>query len=154
MEKKIDSQLVRFIHDNLQETVRESERFLNGKLDEEELRKVADEVWATNAQAPVAKIRGPCAGRRIDEFVDIAVDSGCTLRTTPFFADLVEQVVHNLVSPARQEANCSLAQAEIGHHAGGRRGSDLSGGRSVGGEGAARRVSGWRIWSRRACSYL
>lgn len=95
-EKQIDSQLIRFIHDNIQETLRESERFLNGKLDEEELRKVADEVWATNAPAPVAQFAGHVHGGAIDAFVALAVDGWLHLRATPFFADLLEQIVHNL----------------------------------------------------------
>ena len=95
-EKQIDSQLIRFIHENIQETLRESERFLNGKLDEEELRKVADEVWATNAPAPVAQFAGHVHGDAVDAAVILAVDFWLHLRATPFFADLLEQIVHNL----------------------------------------------------------
>jgi hypothetical protein len=96
MERKIDAQLVHFIHDNLQETIRESERFLNDALDEGELHKVADEIWATNAPAPVSKFAGHLHGAAFDAFVDIAVDFWLHLRTTPFFADLLAQIVHNL----------------------------------------------------------
>jgi len=95
-EKQIDSQLIRFIHDNIQETLRESERFLNGKLDEKELRKVADEVWATNAPAPVSHFAAHVHGDAVDAFVALAVDFWLHLRATPFFADLLEQIVHNL----------------------------------------------------------
>ncbi len=95
-EKQIDSQLIRFIHDNIQETIRESERFLNGKLDEEELRKVADEVWATNAPAPVSHFAGYVRGDAVDASVALIVDFWLHLRATPFFADLLEQIVHNL----------------------------------------------------------
>ena len=95
-EKQIDSQLIRFIHDNIQETLRESERFLNGKLDEEELRKVAEEIWAANAPAPVARFAGHVPGDAVDAFFALAVDFWLHLRATPFFADLLEQIVHNL----------------------------------------------------------
>jgi hypothetical protein len=95
-EKQIDSQLIRFIHDNIQETLRESERFLNGKLDEKELRKVADEVWTTNAPAPVSHFAAHVHGDAVDAFVALAVDFWLHLRATPFFADLLEQIVHNL----------------------------------------------------------
>jgi hypothetical protein len=96
-EKQIDSQLIRFIHDNIQETVRESERFLNGKLDEHELRKVADEVWATNAASPVSRYAGYLHANSISAFVAIAVDFWRHFRKTPFLMELLEQIVHNLM---------------------------------------------------------
>ena len=96
-EKQIDSQLIRFIHDNIQETIRESENFLNGKLDSEAMRKVADEVWATNAPSPVSTFAGHVHAGSIDESVAIAVDFWRHFRETPFFLELVEQIVHNLM---------------------------------------------------------
>ena len=96
-EKQIDSQLIRFIHDNIQETIRESENFLNGKLDSEEMRKVADEVWATNAPSPVSQFAGHVDAGSMDASVAIAVDFWRHFRATPFFLELVEQIVHNLM---------------------------------------------------------
>ncbi|MBP6440919.1 MAG: hypothetical protein KA259_04865, partial [Caldilineaceae bacterium] len=85
------------IHDNIQETIRESENFLNGKLDSEEMRKVADEVWATNAPSPVSQFAGHVHAGSIDASVATAVDFWRHFRATPFFLELVEQIVHNLM---------------------------------------------------------
>ena len=95
MEKTIDKQLIAFIHENIQETIRESERFLNGALDEQEMRKVTEELWATNAPTTMATLTSHTNAPSVNDVVEIVVDFWLHFRTTPLFLELVKQLVHN-----------------------------------------------------------
>jgi hypothetical protein len=93
MEKNIDKQLVAFIHDNIQETIHESERFLDSALDEQALREVADEIWASNARSTVASIAGYTDAASVDAVAELVRDFWLHFRTTPLFLEVVEQLV-------------------------------------------------------------
>ena len=93
LEKAIDRQLIAFIRDNLQETIRESERFLNGALDAATLRAVADEIWSANAQTPLSTVAGYTDAATVDGAVEIVVAFWLHWRTTPLFRELAEQIV-------------------------------------------------------------
>ncbi|MFZ1772072.1 MAG: hypothetical protein WAU00_22875 [Caldilinea sp.] len=95
MEKNIDRQLVAFIHDNIQETIGESERFLNGAVNEQELRKVADELWATNAQTSMATLTSYTDAASVDAVVELVTAFWLHFRTTPMFLEIAEQLVRN-----------------------------------------------------------
>lgn len=113
LEKAIDRQLIAFIRDNLQETIRESERFLNGALDAATLRDVAEEVWAANAQTPLSTLAGYTDAATIDGVVEIVLAFWQNLRTTPLFLTLVEQVVRNFFLRYGKR-RVSVVLAEIG----------------------------------------
>jgi hypothetical protein len=95
MEKNIDKQLIAFIHDNIQDTLRESERFLDSALNEKTMAKVANELWEANAQTTVAQLAGYADSRSVAGAVDMIKDFWLHFRATPFFQELVEQIVHN-----------------------------------------------------------
>ena len=95
VEKMIDKRLIAFIHENIQETIRESERFLNTAVDVPMMESVAGELWATNARKTISALAGgtvPAAG---DELVDVVTDFWLHFRATPFMLEFVEQVVRN-----------------------------------------------------------
>jgi hypothetical protein len=113
LEKAIDRQLIAFIRDNLQETIRESERFLNGALDEATLCAVADEIWAANAQTPLSTLAGYTDAATVDGAVEIALAFWRHFRSTPLFLALVEQVVRNFFL-RKGKKNVSALLAEVG----------------------------------------
>lgn len=95
VEKMIDRRLIAFIHDNIQETIRESERFLNTAVDAAMLQSVAGEVWATNAHRAVSALAADTDAAAVDELVEVVKAFWLHFRTTPFLFDLVEQLVRN-----------------------------------------------------------
>lgn len=113
LEKAIDRQLIAFIRDNLQETIRESEQFLNGALDEATLRTVADEIWAANAQTPLSTLAGYTDAATVDGAVEIVLAFWRHFRSTPLFLALVEQVVRNFFL-RKGKKNVSALLTEIG----------------------------------------
>ncbi len=95
VEKIIDRRLIAFIHDNIQETIRESERFLNTAVDVPMMESVAGEVWATNAKKTISALSGGIDPASADEVVEVVKEFWLHFRATPFFLDLVEQIVRN-----------------------------------------------------------
>lgn len=95
VEKSIDKRLIAFIHANLQETVHESERFLNGALDEATLRAVADEIWATNGATTLATLAAYTDAAAVEGAVELVVAWWRHLRQTPLFLETVQVLVRN-----------------------------------------------------------
>lgn len=96
LEKAIDRQLTAFIHDNLQEIIAESERFLNNALDEKALRAVANDLWVANAPTTMATLAGYTDAALIDDAVALVRDFWLHFRQTPLFLEIVEQLVRNI----------------------------------------------------------
>ena len=95
VEKMIDKRLIAFIHDNIQETIRESEHFLNTAVDEPMLRSVAGELWTTNGERKVSDLAGGIDPAAVDELVEVVRHFWLHYRSTPLFLDLVEQLIRN-----------------------------------------------------------
>ena len=95
VEKMIDKRLIAFIHENIQETVRESEQFLNTAVDVPMMESVAGELWATNARKTISTLSGGINPAAADELVDVVMGFWLHVRATPFLLDFVEQVVRN-----------------------------------------------------------
>jgi hypothetical protein len=113
LEKAIDRQLTSFIHDNLQEIIAESERFLNSALNEKALREVADDLWTTNAQTTMATLTGYTDAALIDAAVALVRDFWLHFRQTPLFLEIVEQLVRNIFLRHGKKPVASLL-AELG----------------------------------------
>ena len=113
LEKAIDRQLTSFIHDNLQEIVAESERFLNSALNEKALREVADDLWTTNAQTTMATLAGYTDAALTDAAVALVRDFWLHFRQTPLFLEIVEQIVRNIFLRHGKKPVASLL-AELG----------------------------------------
>ncbi|MCO5211826.1 MAG: hypothetical protein M9936_19205 [Caldilinea sp.] len=95
VEKMIDRRLIAFIHDNIQETIRESERFLNTAVDVPMMESVAGELWATNSPKTISALSGGIDPAAADELVEVVIDFWLHFRATPFMLEFVEQVVRN-----------------------------------------------------------
>lgn len=93
--KSIDKQLLAFISANVQETIRDSETFLNTTLDAKLMHKWGDEVWAANADKEMAELADLIDAASLETMVQIAVDFWLHLRATPLFAELTTGLVRN-----------------------------------------------------------
>lgn len=93
LEGNIDRQLIKFINANIQETITESERFLDKALTPALMRKLGDEVWATNSDEKIGELTGDVNATSLDAIVDAIQDFWLHYRTTPLFADLVARLV-------------------------------------------------------------
>ena len=93
--KSIDKQLLAFISANVQETIRDSEAFLNTTLDASLMRTWGGEVWAANADKEMAQLADFMDAASLETMVQIAVEVWLHLRATPLFAELTEGLVRN-----------------------------------------------------------
>ena len=95
MEKNIDRQLTAYIHDHIQESIGESERFLDTAVDDKVMVDLANQLWEANAHSTMSSLTRHVDGRSLDGLVEIVKDFWLHFRETPFFMAVVEQLVHN-----------------------------------------------------------
>lgn len=93
LEKGIDKQLVAFIHNNTQETLRNSERYLNKVLDDKQMWQIADEVWNENAGRSVASLTQDLDTAALVDIVDFARKVWLHVRQTTLFQSVAGAVV-------------------------------------------------------------
>ncbi|WP_423225670.1 hypothetical protein [Candidatus Amarolinea aalborgensis] len=93
--KSIDKQLLAFISANVQETIRDSEAFLNTTLDASLMRTWGGEVWAANAGTEMTQLADFVDAASLETMVQIAVDAWLHFRATPLFAELTTGLVRN-----------------------------------------------------------
>ncbi len=93
LEKGIDKKLIAFIRNNTQETLRNSERYLNEMLDDKQMWQIADEVWHENAGRSAASLTLPLGGAALVDIVDFAQNVWLHLRQTPLFQRVAAAVV-------------------------------------------------------------
>ena len=93
LEKGVDRQLVAFIRANIQDTLNESERFLNSVLDDAMIWQLADEMWQSNARRTTAEMAGLVDAALLVDLVDFGKYAALHLRTTRLFETLLERVL-------------------------------------------------------------
>ncbi|MGL4651043.1 MAG: hypothetical protein ACRC1H_16660 [Caldilineaceae bacterium] len=93
LEKGVDKQLVAFIQNNAQETLRNSEHYLNKVLDDTQMWQIADEVWNENAGRSVASLTQALDKAALVDMIDFARNVWLHVRQTPLFASVAEAVV-------------------------------------------------------------
>lgn len=93
LEKGIDKHLVAFIHNNTQETLRNSERYLNQVLDDQQMWQIADELWNENAGRSVASLTQSLDTGALVDIVDFARRVWLHVRQTPLFQSVADAVV-------------------------------------------------------------
>jgi len=114
LEQSIDRQLTAFVNANIQDTIRDSRRYLEKVLDTEVLTTVADEIWATNAGTTVADGARLVPVESIEALVVTTWDACLVARSTPLFRDAVEAVIADFVDAhADQPITDLLAEAGI-----------------------------------------
>lgn len=114
LEGGIDKQLIKFINANIQETIAESETFLDTILDPTLMRKLGEEVWDTNAAREIGELTAYVDTDSLSAIVDVVEKFWLHYRATPLFADLVEKVVHHLFARyGDQDVRSFLAEAGL-----------------------------------------
>lgn len=110
MEKSIDKQLVAFIDENIQQTIADSEAFLNRSLDETLLQRVGDEVWESLGHETLARLTRSVEKDAVAEGNDVLQEAWQHLRTAPIVQDIVQAVVRSFfLQYGKQDAAALLA---------------------------------------------
>jgi hypothetical protein len=93
MEKNVDKQLVAFIDENIQQTIADSEAFLNRSLDDALLHNVGDELWSTLSEETLARLSRPLTKDSIVESSAVVQEAWEHLRGTAIVQDIAQAVV-------------------------------------------------------------
>jgi hypothetical protein len=123
LERSIDRQLTAFITANVHDTVRGSTDYLIGVLDDEMVRTVADEIWATNSDTAVADAAALTEGSSLDDAVDAVVQTALHVVRTPLLTRVVTRLVEDFFRLHGQAvlrevlADLGITQALVAHEA-------------------------------------
>lgn len=114
LEKNIDKQLLAFVHANIHDTIRESQRYLDSLLDEQLLTTMAGETWAANADRSVASGAALIDRSQLSEAVAAGRSLWLHVRASSQFHRTLELAVETLFSlHADRTAGALLAELEI-----------------------------------------
>lgn len=114
LEGGIDRQLIKFVNANIQDTIAESETFLNTALDPALMRKLGDEAWETNATTAVGDLAVYVDVDSLSAIVDVVEKFWLHYRETPLFTNLVAEVVrHFFARYGEQDARSFLESVGI-----------------------------------------
>ncbi len=118
MEKNVDKQLVAFIDDNIQQTITDSEAFLNRSLNEELLHKVGEELWDSAADETLAHFSRSLDKEALVAWVDVVEQSWLHLRQTELMHDIVQAVVRSFfLRYGKQDMRALLEQMGLSEEA-------------------------------------
>ena len=95
LEKNVDKQLVAFIDDNIQQTVAESEDFLNHTLDAELVRRLGEELWESLHSTTLAHLAGTLDKDAVGAGSAVIQETWEHLRTTALAEDIAQAVVRS-----------------------------------------------------------
>lgn len=114
LEQSIDRQLTAFIHANIQDALRESEKFLNRTLDAEMVRTLGDEIWRANAGQQMGDLSCYVKAGALPEMVQVVKEVWLHVRATPFCAALLDELGRELAAAwAERSAAALLAEAGV-----------------------------------------
>lgn len=95
MEKNVDKQLIAFIDENIQQTIADSEAFLNRSLDESVLQRVGNEVWESLGNETLARLTRALDKEALLAGSDVVQEVWEHLRTAPVVQDIIAAVVRS-----------------------------------------------------------
>ncbi len=108
LEKSIDQKLTAFVNNNIQDNIRESQRYLDSVLDDKLMKAVAAEVWDSNSKSTIADAAGLVSVDSIERIATSALAAFEHIRSTPAFRDLMSQVVSDLLASYGDRSIASL----------------------------------------------
>ena len=115
MEKNIDKQLVAFIDENIQQTIADSEDFLNRSLDAALVQKVGDELWASLSTETLAHLTRAVDKHAVTAGSDVLQETWQHLRTTAIAEDILHAVVRSFfLRYGKQDARTLLEKLNLG----------------------------------------
>jgi hypothetical protein len=95
LEKNVDKQLVAFIDDNIQQTVAESEDFLNRTLDAALVQRMGDELWESLHSTTLARLAKTLDKDAVTAGSDAILEIWQQLRTPAVAEDILQAVVRS-----------------------------------------------------------
>lgn len=118
LEKNVDKQLVAFIDDNIQQTVAESEDFLNRTLDAELVQRMGDELWESLHSTTLARLAGTLDKDAVGAGSAVIQETWEHLRTTAIAEDIAQAVVRGFfLRYGKHDARTLLEQVGLGEAA-------------------------------------
>lgn len=98
LEKTVDRQLTSFVNANIQDSIRDSEAYLDSALDPELLAAVADEIWQDNASARIGQAADLVSAEEIDELSAAAWSAWLHLRRSETTRRVVDRGLDALLN--------------------------------------------------------
>lgn len=95
LEKNVDKQLIAFIDANIQETVGQSEAFINRTLDAKLIHQIGEQLWHEHHTATVADVTGHLDRQAVTGSTDIVQEWWQTLNRSQLATDIVQGVVRS-----------------------------------------------------------
>ena len=115
VEKNVDKQLVAFVDDNIQQTVAESEDFLDRTLDAGLVQRMGDELWESLRSITLARLTGSLDKPAVAAGSDVIQEVWQHLRTTTIAEDILEAVVRSFyLRYGKQDVRTLLEQLGLG----------------------------------------
>jgi hypothetical protein len=106
---------VAFIDENIQQTIADSEIFLNRSLDEALVEKVGDELWASLGDTSIARLTRSLDKNAITAGSDAIQEAWQHLRTTALAEDIVQAAVRGFfLRYGKQDVRMLLEQLNLG----------------------------------------
>lgn len=96
LEANVDRQLIAFVDANITDTVKDSRRFLDGMLDEQQVAEMSDEAWAAAADSPVAESADLLAPDDVRTLVELVWAQWLELRDTALVEEVLAEAVHGV----------------------------------------------------------
>jgi hypothetical protein len=114
-EKNVDKQLIAFIDDNIQQTVAESEAFLDRTLDTALVQRMGEELWESLRSTTLARLTGSLDKQAVTAGSDVIQEIWQQLRTTTIAEDILEAVVRSFyLRYGKQDVRTLLEQLDLG----------------------------------------
>jgi hypothetical protein len=115
MERNIDKQLVAFIDENIQQTIADSEDFLNRSLDAALVQKLGDELWASLNTETLAHLTRSLDKHAVIAGSDVLQEAWQHLRTTAIAEDILHAVVRSyFLRYGKQDVRTLLDKLNLG----------------------------------------
>lgn len=93
LEKGIDRTLTAFVRASVNESIRDSQEYLETILDDAMIRTIADEIWAQNSGRSVARLAGLAGGPALGRLTAAGAGAWSTIRAAPLSERLAVSVV-------------------------------------------------------------
>lgn len=93
LEKQIDKRVIDFIRSHIQDTIRQSERFLNQAMEEGFLEELAGEIFTAMENEPLSTAAGYIDERFVESVTPVIIDGWRQFRRTGLFSDILDDLI-------------------------------------------------------------
>ncbi|MBF0396321.1 MAG: hypothetical protein HQK78_06085 [Desulfobacterales bacterium] len=96
LEGNIDKTLKEFIRNNINNSIRQSEKFLKAALDKKMLKQTTDRIWEQIKHKKLSDIARPISPDHVEAFTQLALDFLVEFRSTPIFLQIIDSAITNI----------------------------------------------------------